>query len=195
MLDLRHGARPFDRFVNITLSRLPKGGCITDGSDGSGAKTIHWAEHAALLANKSNPARAWPYQQCLDGSGHIQTCKADKGCIFSPKYATLAQFEQLCTAMFGATPAMTGRAVAFNNANYGGTEPAGTRILFINGDNDPFSWGSWKQNTTEALSRDVMALVVRGGSHCQDMGPTSEQDSRPMAGVKATKAAWLRRYL
>ena len=59
------------------------------------------------------------YQMCVDGAGHDQTCHAEKGCIFSPKYATMAPFQQQCHAAFGVTPEQTAAAVAFNSANYG----------------------------------------------------------------------------
>jgi hypothetical protein len=42
--------------------------------------------------------------QCADGCGHVQTCDPDKGCIFSPKYASLAFFRQMCKEAFGVTP-------------------------------------------------------------------------------------------
>ena len=38
-----------------------------------------------------------------------------------------------------------------------------TRIIWVNGDLDPFSWGSVTANTTTALRRDVVALLVRAG--------------------------------
>ena len=50
---------------------------------------------------------------CVDGAGHDQTCKADKGCIFSPKYARIGPFQQQCRAAFGVTPEQTLAAVEF----------------------------------------------------------------------------------
>ena len=70
---------------------------------------------------------------CVDGAGHDQTCKPEKGCIFS-RYANRTFFDQQCAAAFGVTAAQTDAAVEFNSANYGDNHPGGSRIVFVNGD-------------------------------------------------------------
>ena len=72
-------------------------------------------------------------QMCVDGAGHDQTCKPEKGCIFS-RYANRTFFDQQCAAAFGVTAAQTDAAVSFNSANYGDNDPGGSRIVFVNGD-------------------------------------------------------------
>merc|ERR1739847_230945 len=99
-----------------------------------------------------------------DGSGHDQTCRKETGCLFSPRYASPQLFAELCTRLFGTTPAITDAAVAANSMNYGDNRTGGTNILFVNGQLDPFSWGSVTRNESDALARNVMALVVKGGS-------------------------------
>ena len=69
-----------------------------------------------------------------------------------------------------------------------------SRVIFINGDNDPFSWGSVTVNSTAALERDVVALVARAGSHCADMGASSDYDTPSMAAVKQAKAAYFAKW-
>jgi hypothetical protein len=58
----------------------------------------------------------------------------------------------------------TGMPCGLSRATCHGIHLCGWQVLFVNGDNDPFSWGSVTHNTTEQLERDVVALVVRGGS-------------------------------
>eukprot|EP01043_Picozoa_sp_COSAG02_P003918 COSAG02_NODE_99_length_37069_cov_24.910957_14_plen_200_part_00 len=162
------------------------------------------------------------YQMCVDGAGHDQTCKADKGCIFSPKYAGILPFQRQCHAAFGVTPQQTNAAVAFNSANYGDNRPGtfgwrktlpsnskftpvlyrsvcqlgGSRIVFVNGDIDPFHFGSVTHNSTSLLAQDITAYIVAGGSHCADMGPPDpEVDSPSMLSVKLSKASAIRRWL
>ena len=72
-------------------------------------------------------------QMCVDGAGPDQTCKPEKGCIFS-RYANRTFFDQQCAAAFGVTAAQTDAAVEFNSANYGDNHPGGSRIVFVNGD-------------------------------------------------------------
>jgi hypothetical protein len=46
-----------------------------------------------------------------------------------------------------------------------------------------------------AVVCQVVALVVRGGSHCADMGKPSPSDPPALASVKAAKRAWVRAVL
>lgn len=199
LLNPATGADPYARLVNLTLARLPPGGCVYD-TDGSGVgDSISYAKHNAGYADAANAGRAWPYMQCADGSGHMQTCNASLGCIFSPKYAALRFFsggaESTCAVAFGVSAAQTRAAVAFNSANYGDASPGGSRIVFVNGKIDPFHWGGVLANSTDALARDVVALLVDDGSHCQDMGFSRASDSDSMKGVKLAKAAWVAKWV
>lgn len=78
---------------------------------------------------------------------------------------------------------------------YGDNNPAGSRIGFINGDIDPFHAGGVIKNTTAQLDSEIYALMVVGGSHCEDMGQTSLHDSPSMALAKQGKAALLAKWL
>ena len=49
-------------------------GCIFD-TDPSGVDSISFEKHLLGYANVSNSERSFPYQQCVDGAGHDQTCK------------------------------------------------------------------------------------------------------------------------
>ena len=125
---------------------------------------------------------------CGTLAGHDQTCKPEKGCIFSPKYAARSFFQQQCAVAFGVTEAQTNAAVAFNSLQYGDAEPGGSRIVFVNGDIDPFHWGSVLRNSSALRARQIFALVVAGGSHCEDMGASNPADSASMALAKRGKA-------
>ena len=79
---------------------------------------------------------------------------------------------------------------------YGDNHPGGSRIIFVNGNIDPFHFGGVTHNTTEQLEREVVALMVAGGSHCADMGPLDpERDSPSMAAAKRVKAAFVAKWL
>ena len=139
--------------------------------------------------------RAWPWQMCADGSGHDQTCHEHANCPFIPRYATFAQFQQMCFEAYNTTNATMSAALAANSAAFGDNSTLGvSRVIFINGDNDPFSWGSVTVNSTAALERDVVALVARAGSHCADMGASSDYDTPSMAAVKQAKAAYFAKW-
>jgi serine protease 16 len=195
MLNTTFGATPFERLVAITKERAGKK-CIFDPDPSGVTHSIKFSEHLKGYANTSNPGRSFPYQMCVNGAGHDQTCRKEKGCIFSPKYAGMGPFMQQCSAAFGVDRATLDKAVAFNSVEYGDNQPGGTRIVFVNGDIDPFHFGGVTKNTTALLSRDITALMVAGGSHCADMGPLDpERDSASMATAKRSKAAIVARWL
>lgn len=74
--------------------------------------------------------------------------------------------------------------------------PGGSRIVFVNGNIDPFQYGGVTRNSSALLARDIVAFMVDGGSHCADMGPPDpEVDSPSMLSVKLSKAAVIRRWL
>ena len=196
MLNVTLGRTPFDRLVFITAERRRQwGNCLYDQDLSGITDSISFVDHLRGYADPSNPGRSFPYQQCIDGVGHVQTCKPSKGCIFSPKYATRGYFQRICAEAFNVTPSMTDAAVDFNSVLYGDNKPGGSRIVFINGDIDPFHAGGVTTNSSELLSRDIVALMVKGGSHCQDMGASSEEDSPSMKSVKRGKAAIVARWL
>ena len=88
------------------------------------------------------------------------------------------------------------QALAANSAAFGDNSTRGmSRVIFINGDNDPFSWGGVNENSTAALNRDVVALVARAGSHCADMGTSSDSDTASMAQVKAAKGRFFEKWV
>ena len=153
--------------------------CINDPDPSGVVDSISFIEHLAGYANASNAARAFPYQMCVDGVGHDQTCKPEKGCIFSP-IANRTFFQQQCDAAFGVTQRQTDVAVLFNSVSYGDATPGSSRILFVNGGIDPFQAGSVLANTSALLARDIFALLVPGASHCQDMGASAPSDSPSM---------------
>ena len=97
---------------------------------------------------------------CVDGAGHDQTCKPEKGCIFS-RYANRTFFDQQCAAAFGVTAAQTDAAVSFNSANYGDNDPGGSRIVFVNGDIGATPLASVPTLPAFACGSDLLRLCVQ----------------------------------
>ena len=185
MLNATAGAEPYDRLASVTRARLAPGECVS----------ASWAGLIAEMRDPTYAGRAWPWQMCADGSGHDQTCHEHANCPFIPRYATFAQFQQMCFEAYNTTNATMSAALAANSAAFGDNSTLGvSRVIFINGDNDPFSWGSVTVNSTAALERDVVALVARAGSHCADMGASSDYDTPSMAAVKQAKAAYFAKW-
>ncbi|GMH55226.1 hypothetical protein TL16_g01854 [Triparma laevis f. inornata] len=185
------GESPYDRLVNVTNARLT--------NDCLGAS---YEDQLAQTCDGSYAERAWLWQMCADGSGHDQTCYEDLGCPFVEEYASFDQFLQFCSDCFGVDEEGKEMEIALkeNFASFGGNTTVDegfdvTKIVYINGDIDPFHFGGVSSNTTSGIERDVIALIVEGGSHCQDMKWSSENDSESMQNVKLGKLRMLEKWI
>ncbi|MBZ3877856.1 Thymus-specific serine protease [Sciurus carolinensis] len=114
--------------------------------------------------------RQWLYQTCTE-FGFYVTCKGP-GCPFSQLPALPSELD-LCEQVFGLSASSVAQAVAQTNAYYGGQRPGATRVLFVNGDTDPWHVLS----VTQALGPSEPALLIPGASHCLDMAPERPSDS------------------
>ncbi|KAK6470690.1 thymus-specific serine protease [Huso huso] len=117
--------------------------------------------------------RQWVYQTCTE-FGYYQTCE-DPLCPFSSLLSLSSQL-QLCSQVFGISSASVGPAVTFTNEFYGADHPKSSRILFVNGDIDPWhALGVLKDR-----SHSERAILINGTAHCADMNPTQPQDPPPL---------------
>ncbi|XP_004628534.1 thymus-specific serine protease [Octodon degus] len=116
--------------------------------------------------------RQWLYQTCTE-FGFYVTCE-DPECPF-PQLPALPSHVELCEQVFGLSASSIARAVAQTNTYYGAQAPGTTRVLFVNGDMDPWHVLS----VTQASGPSGAALLIPGASHCADMAP--ERPSDPMS--------------
>ncbi|XP_067412775.1 thymus-specific serine protease [Emydura macquarii macquarii] len=117
--------------------------------------------------------RQWYFQTCTE-FGYYQTCE-DSTCPFS-RLMTLSSQLDLCTQVFGVAPERVAEAVTFTNEYYGADHPKASRILFVNGDIDP--WHALSVLTNQ--SRSELAILINGTSHCANMNPSKKSDPRPL---------------
>ncbi|XP_038641900.1 thymus-specific serine protease [Scyliorhinus canicula] len=113
--------------------------------------------------------RQWYYQTCAE-FGYYQTCE-DKGCPLS-RWLTLRSQVAICVQVFGIDPGNVQGAVNFTNDYYGADHPASSRVIFVNGDIDPWHALSVLKNQ----SRSEVALIINGTAHCANMNPEEEGD-------------------
>ncbi|XP_050999155.1 thymus-specific serine protease [Acomys russatus] len=113
--------------------------------------------------------RQWLYQTCTE-FGFYVTCESPQ-CPFSQLPALPFQLD-LCEQVFGLLPASVAQAVTQTNSYYGGQTPGATRVLFVNGDTDPWHVLSVTQN----LGPSEPALLIPTASHCFDMAPMRPSD-------------------
>uniref|UniRef100_A0A8C5QB37 Thymus-specific serine protease n=1 Tax=Leptobrachium leishanense TaxID=445787 RepID=A0A8C5QB37_9ANUR len=128
---------------------------------------------ADLNSTKINPVgvgeRQWYYQTCTE-FGYYQTCE-DALCPFSPLITLNSQLA-LCTRVFQITMESVQQSVEFTNEFYGADHPKSSRIIFVNGNVDPWHALSVLKNE----SRSEIAIFINGTAHCANMNPSSPDD-------------------
>mmetsp|Transcript_7109 Transcript_7109/g.13494 ORF Transcript_7109/g.13494 Transcript_7109/m.13494 type:complete len:545 (-) Transcript_7109:239-1873(-) len=145
-----------------------------------------WLEGSCLDASYANDVKAitdtslergggrvWFYQTCTE-FGFYQTCDPDSKCPFmsTPWLDTLQSYYHLCTIAYNISAQQVDSVVSRTNVRYGGDTPAGSRILFANGDIDPWHAAS----VLESLPGEPV-LYVQGASHHQWTHPPRTTDS------------------
>jgi len=115
-----------------------------------------------LLGNTANSARSWPYQTCTEWAFY-QTCEFGSRCPFVQGYNNLSNMIAMCDRLFGITPDQVTAQVAFSNAYYGANMPAGNRIMFPNGNVDPWSGASVLVSPDDNATEPV--YMADGASH------------------------------
>uniref|UniRef100_H3BFZ0 Serine protease 16 n=1 Tax=Latimeria chalumnae TaxID=7897 RepID=H3BFZ0_LATCH len=125
------------------------------------------------ISAKGIGLRQWYYQTCTE-FGYYQTCE-DDSCVFSPLMTLSSQLD-LCTRVFGISAKSVQQAVQFTNEYYGADQPRSSRILFVNGNIDPWHALSVLKNQTES----EVAIYINGTAHCANMRPSSPSDPKSL---------------
>jgi len=151
MAETSGGGDPIDLLVQ--LYRGKRGGDCLD---------VRRSEMVARLQDASNPERAWLWQTCTE-FGFYQTCNPGSDCPFmrKPFSSSLDASLRLCSEVFGVPAAVTKSRIAFSNLMYGGVHPQGSRVLYVNGEVDPWSANS----VADSISVSLPVVWVQGASH------------------------------
>mmetsp|Transcript_16669 Transcript_16669/g.39908 ORF Transcript_16669/g.39908 Transcript_16669/m.39908 type:complete len:511 (+) Transcript_16669:16-1548(+) len=139
--------------------------------------------------------RVWFWQTCTEFAFY-QTCDPGSRCPFTstPHLNTLQSYFDMCELAYGISGAQVEAAVAASNAYYGGANPlpAATRILFVNGQVDPWHAQSvLKPNTQQELP----AFMVPGASHHFWTHPAKPSDAPEIVAARVKIAEWVQRFL
>ena len=118
--------------VNSPLNRNQS--CIELGPEAE-------ARAAARLVDPSldSSRRIWLYQTCAE-FGYYQTCDPGTACPFttSPHLDRLDVYLEQCRLAFNMTPGAIADNVAWSNVRSGGRSPGVDRVLWVQGDVDPW---------------------------------------------------------
>lgn len=166
-------------YLGSPLQRLAH--VITDGAkkciDNNYQKFVREYRNATW---KNNISRQWYYQTCTE-FGYYQTTNS-KNSIFGSLFP-LSYFTDLCADLYGDyyNDDLLGTAIRRTNIMYGGLRPDLLRVIFTNGDIDPWHKLSVLQN----LNTYSPAILIKGSSHCRDLYSDLDTDVKDLVNARA----------
>ncbi|XP_055328720.1 putative serine protease K12H4.7 [Paramacrobiotus metropolitanus] len=177
--------------TNITIETL----CDIMGDTSKGTALERYAQVNALLLNAyeqkclnftyqsfldplldvqwsdstSEGGRQWTYQTCTE-FGFFQTSDSASQ-PFSSMFP-LKFFVDQCKDLFNISEPVLQRGIQSTNLYYGGLDLHTERVMFVNGDIDP--WHAL--GITRKHGHDSPAILIKGAAHCADMYPSRDED-------------------
>jgi pimeloyl-ACP methyl ester carboxylesterase len=135
-------------------------------------------------------ARVWIYQTCTE-FGFYQTCEQGTSCPWAQGFNSLAYNLRVCEDAFGINAADVERAIAQTNEYYGGLAPRSSRVLYPNGEVDP-----WRASSLLVpRGPEVPTMFVPGASHHFWTHPSAASDPPEDVQAKAAIAAYVTAWL
>jgi hypothetical protein len=102
----------------------------------------------------------WGYQTCTE-FGFYQTCEIGSKCFYAQGYVLVEDMASFCKTDYGIDIPKISANINATNKFYGGLAPAGSCILYPNGEVDP--WHAL--SVLESPSAGIPVLMVPGASH------------------------------
>lgn len=122
----------------------------------------------------------WAWQTCNE-FGFYQTCEEGSSCFFTQGYASLDEEMGFCWEQFKISKESVADNIAKSNSFYQSDHPAASRILYVNGEVDP-----WRANSINVnLSAELPAFWVAGASHHAWTHPSLPTDQDSVVAVRA----------
>lgn len=135
------------------------------------------------VSNPKNPERSWLYQTCTEW-GFYQTCEEGTECPYTQGLHTLDVDYDICQQAFNIDKETVNSRVGYTNYVYGGWDIQATRIMYPNGQIDP-----WRAlGVTESPNESEPTLMVEGASHHFWTHPSLPTDSPEVNAAR--EAIW-----
>jgi serine protease 16 len=119
-----------------------------------------WSVAANSRAHSGLMADYWGYQTCTE-FGFYQTCEVGSKCFFTQGYNTVNASVNSCERQYGVTAEQLYRNIDYTNSYYGADQPAGSCVLYPNGEVDP--WHGL--GVLVSPSAGIPVMMVGGASH------------------------------
>ena len=149
-----------------------------------------------FLGNNTDPNDiAWTWQVCTE-FGFFQTCEQNSDCPFARDFHPLSQDVELCKLLFDISYEDVKQNVQEILNWFGGWNIKGTRILFVNGDVDPWSQQAVTPDHGTQSTPWQPSILVKGASHHVWTHSQKESDTKEVNQAREiihrTVTSWLR---
>ncbi|CAG4977592.1 unnamed protein product [Parnassius apollo] len=140
--------------------------------------------------NKINWIVCWTYQTCTE-YGYFQSTSSNKQPFTNN--IPVDFYVKLCTKTFGSEFNDTRIDDGIEDVNriYGGLQPNVSKVVFVNGDLDPWS----RLSILEDISYDAPAIVIPRASHCRDLFSNRENDHEELKEARKNVKHLIKRWI
>ena len=175
---------PVDLLVKVFDLQNPS---IASSSIRGNGKTL---EKEMVNATTNDLPDFWGWQTCNE-MGFYQTCDVGSDCMYVQGLDVLSDVMSFCMSEFNIEASVVAENVNFTDVYYGSIDPVGTRVLWPNGEVDPWSTLS----VLKAPCAEQPVLYVKGASHHFWTHPTLPTDQPTVEAarlaIRKQVSSWL----
>jgi len=157
-----------DRLASLSSIQRTNEKCIKPSWD-------ELLEYLSSPESKVYGTRSWIWQTCTE-FGFYQTCEVNSYCPYGKGFHNLDQDLEICQKAFDIDKDIVQSNVQASLEFYGGWDLKSSRIIFTNGDIDPWSMLSV---TGKRGNKKQPAIIVEGASHhfwTHEIQPSDSKD-------------------
>jgi len=169
-----------DTAVGTPIERLA---ALSKVQHANSCVSVNYDATLATYSQSKNPERVWLYQTCTEW-GFYQTCNKGSRCPYVQGLHTVDVDFDICHAAFGIDSATIVNQIENTLSIYGGRKIQSSRILFTNGEIDP-----WHANSVLTSPNAFEPTIwVTGASHHFWTHPSLPTDQPSV--VEARQKIW-----
>jgi pimeloyl-ACP methyl ester carboxylesterase len=137
--------------------------------------------------------RQWLYQSCTE-YGYWQNANPTRSESARSQYINLSYHHNICKRLFSINNSTNGQAIN-QQYYYSLLDSSAEKILFTNGDDDPWSNLSISEQTGNATNLNLSYFTIKGSAHCEDLKGPKEYDSKSLIEARQKTITLLSRWL